>query len=285
MTDEETEAQRNYTICPLNLSFPIFNGRLSRLLWGWNQFVTMKSASCVHHCCWEPAYAPSIYHVGACLLTIGGALGSLLWLPCYIRAACLVGLWTPKRVSSLHLSLFPQHLDQHGHVAGILPPLWFQSWRIPFQQKHHWVSIKWSYLFVSVIPTLMSCSQGTNWTSGSLESWGWDLSDSTLSCPSCLWALGQAVLGTHRLLQKWFWLPLPLLPQRRECQPTPIFLPREFHEQRSLVSYSPWGHKEMDMTEWLTHTPHCSVNYQTKNPCIYKIPKNVAPYIKTKQDK
>ena len=28
----------------------------------------------------------------------------------------------------------------------------------------------------------------------------------------------------------------------------------EFHGQRSLESYSPLGHKESDMTEWLTHT-------------------------------
>ena len=27
----------------------------------------------------------------------------------------------------------------------------------------------------------------------------------------------------------------------------------ESHEQRSLVGYSPWGHKESDTTEWLTH--------------------------------
>ena len=33
----------------------------------------------------------------------------------------------------------------------------------------------------------------------------------------------------------------------RKWQPTPIFLPGEFHEQRSLVSYSPWGRKELDM--------------------------------------
>ena len=26
----------------------------------------------------------------------------------------------------------------------------------------------------------------------------------------------------------------------------------EFHGQRSLVDYSPWGHKELDMTERLT---------------------------------
>ena len=24
------------------------------------------------------------------------------------------------------------------------------------------------------------------------------------------------------------------------------------HEQRSLMGYSPWGHKELDRTEWLT---------------------------------
>ena len=39
---------------------------------------------------------------------------------------------------------------------------------------------------------------------------------------------------------------------RRKCQPTPVFLPREFHGQRSLAGYSPWGHKESDMTDQLT---------------------------------
>ena len=42
------------------------------------------------------------------------------------------------------------------------------------------------------------------------------------------------------------------VPWRREWQHTRVFLPGEFHEQRSLVDYSPWGHKEWDMTEWLT---------------------------------
>ena len=31
---------------------------------------------------------------------------------------------------------------------------------------------------------------------------------------------------------------------------TPVFLPGESHEQRSLAGYSPWGCKESDMTEW-----------------------------------
>ena len=33
------------------------------------------------------------------------------------------------------------------------------------------------------------------------------------------------------------------IPWRREWQPTPVFLPGEFRGQRSLVGYSPWGHK------------------------------------------
>ena len=39
-------------------------------------------------------------------------------------------------------------------------------------------------------------------------------------------------------------------------QPTPVFLPGEFHEQRNLVRYSPWGHKELDMTERLSTAQH-----------------------------
>ena len=38
-------------------------------------------------------------------------------------------------------------------------------------------------------------------------------------------------------------------PRRRKRQPTPVFLPGEFYGQRSLTGYSPWGHKESDMTE------------------------------------
>ena len=42
------------------------------------------------------------------------------------------------------------------------------------------------------------------------------------------------------------------IPWRREWQPTPVILPGEFHGQRSLAGYSPWGHKELDTTERLT---------------------------------
>ena len=35
-------------------------------------------------------------------------------------------------------------------------------------------------------------------------------------------------------------------------QPTPVFLPGKSPGQRSLVGYSPWGHKESDFSEQLT---------------------------------
>jgi len=33
------------------------------------------------------------------------------------------------------------------------------------------------------------------------------------------------------------------IPWKRAWQPTPVFLPGETHRLRSLVGYSPWGHK------------------------------------------
>ena len=39
------------------------------------------------------------------------------------------------------------------------------------------------------------------------------------------------------------------IPWRRKWQPTPVFLPGESHEQRSLAGYSPWGGTESDTTE------------------------------------
>ena len=42
------------------------------------------------------------------------------------------------------------------------------------------------------------------------------------------------------------------IPWRRAWQPTPLFLPGESHGQRSLAGYSPWGHKELDTSEWWT---------------------------------
>ena len=39
------------------------------------------------------------------------------------------------------------------------------------------------------------------------------------------------------------------IPWRREWLPAPVFMPRKFQGQRSLVGYSSLGHKELDTTE------------------------------------
>ena len=39
------------------------------------------------------------------------------------------------------------------------------------------------------------------------------------------------------------------IPWRRKWQPTPVFSPGKSHGWRSLIGYSPWGHKELDITE------------------------------------
>ena len=43
-------------------------------------------------------------------------------------------------------------------------------------------------------------------------------------------------------------------PGEGNWQPTPVLLPGESHGGRSLVGYSPWGHKESDTTEQLHFT-------------------------------
>ena len=45
-----------------------------------------------------------------------------------------------------------------------------------------------------------------------------------------------------------------MIPWRRKWQPTPVFLPGDSHGQRRWVGYSPWGRKELDMSEHSTHT-------------------------------
>ena len=74
------------------------------------------------------------------------------------------------------------------------------------------------------------------------------------------------------------------LPWRKEWLPTPVFLPRESHGQRSLVGYSLWGHKEADTTE-----QHNTARYSDgvgkwlhmlPNACCIVFKKKVAPGIR-----
>ena len=52
-----------------------------------------------------------------------------------------------------------------------------------------------------------------------------------------------------------FPLPPPSIRWRRKWQPSPGFLPEEFHGQRSLVGYSAWDRRALDSTAGLSLTP------------------------------
>ena len=43
----------------------------------------------------------------------------------------------------------------------------------------------------------------------------------------------------------WFHPWVGKIPWTRKWQPTPVFLPGKSHRQRSLMGYSPWGHKRV----------------------------------------
>ena len=51
--------------------------------------------------------------------------------------------------------------------------------------------------------------------------------------------------------------------RRGQWQPTLVLLPGKSHEQRSLVGCSPWGRKELGMTERQTLVT-CVISKETK---------------------
>ena len=58
-----------------------------------------------------------------------------------------------------------------------------------------------------------------------------------------------------RSCKRWGFNPwVGKIPWRREWQSTPVLLPGKSHGQKSLVGYSLWSHKELDMTEQLHFT-------------------------------
>ena len=65
-------------------------------------------------------------------------------------------------------------------------------------------------------------------------------------------------LVAQTVKKSWFDPWFGKIPWRRAWQPTPVFLPGEFHGQRSLAGCNPWGHKESAMTEWLSVARHAA---------------------------
>ena len=63
----------------------------------------------------------------------------------------------------------------------------------------------------------------------------------------------------------WVRVPVGKIPWRRKWQPTPIYLPRKFHGQRSPMGYSPWGRRVSDTT---VHTSSSIVKSETESHSV-----------------
>ena len=61
--------------------------------------------------------------------------------------------------------------------------------------------------------------------------------------------VAQMVKNVPSMQETWVQSLVGKIPCRRKWQLTPVILPRRFPGQKSLVGYSPRGHKESDMTE------------------------------------
>ena len=75
------------------------------------------------------------------------------------------------------------------------------------------------------------------------------IGDSDVKEPPVMWETWVQSLGWEDPLEKGM-------------ATTPVFWPGEFHGQRSLTGYNPWGLKELDMTEQLTHTNMWKSNHK-----------------------
>ena len=56
----------------------------------------------------------------------------------------------------------------------------------------------------------------------------------------------------RQLREEWNFREIYALKWRRKWKPTPVFLPGESPWTESLIGYSPWDRKELDMTEQLS---------------------------------
>ena len=80
--------------------------------------------------------------------------------------------------------------------------------------------------------------------------------------------------------RSWFDPQVRKTPWRRKWQPTPVFLPGESHEQRSLAGYSPWGCKELDMSIYVAWTIRESYPHKTHKKNLHSKFHN-ASFLKT----
>ena len=80
---------------------------------------------------------------------------------------------------------------------------------------------------------------------------GHDWSDLAAAAAAVTTLVAQTVKCLPAMWETWVWFLGQEDTLERKWQYTPALLPGKSHGQRSLIGYSPWGHKESDMTERL----------------------------------
>ena len=138
-------------------------------------------------------------------------------------------LWLPSKLSAF--LLLYTYLWQEGKL------IYFHSFNY---------SQLWAPDHASKLPTLLwhSGISNVSYVSQMYHWWSSTHSLVLIQTPSLyefllkIWVLGNFI---HLVLQT----------RRRQWHPTPVHLPGKSHGQRSLVGCSPWGHQELDTTEWL----------------------------------
>ena len=91
------------------------------------------------------------------------------------------------------------------------------------------------------------------WKSDTIKMYLWF----TLGLPR--WCSGKESINLpmQEIQETWVQSWVGKIPWSRKWQPTPEILPEKSHGQRSLVGYSPWGHKELDTTDWAQRNSYC----------------------------
>ena len=160
-------------------------------------------------------------------------------------------LWkAPTKAGSLPLMATSLQTSSPDFSGSTLVAWWKQclgDTRANCWPTHSWGGAKSSTNF-SIIWKLCWCAPGERWHNrahpqvNSSEE-GIPVASLQRECPNPT-CLESQIKNTAK---KQIWGPLIQQDWRRKWQHTPVFLPGKFHGQRSLVGYSLWGCKELDI--------------------------------------
>ena len=93
--------------------------------------------------------------------------------------------------------------------------------------------------------------------------------------------VAQMVKNLPAMRETWVWSWVGKIPWKRACNPLQYSALENPRGRRSLVGYSPWDHKELDMTEWLSTKHRGKANskqgdYVKDCNCTFRF---LAPYL------